>query len=228
MTSRQIKRELGSLLRLNDPGDVITGVSRMPFKKAVNGLLSYLYEMNPTVRWHAIAALGRVVSQAAALDMESARVIMRRLMWNLNDESGGIGWGSPEAMGEIMAANESLAKEFASVLRSYIRKDENFLEHPDLQKGVLWGLGRLAGRFPGCLPDTEADVIPFLFSDDPVHRGYAVWALGNLNSSAAVAQLTQLTEDQAQIQLFDGSKLQVVRVGQLAKEVLENPRNQTR
>ena len=45
-----------------------------------------------------------VVSRLADSDMEAARVIMRRLMWNLNDESGGIGWGSPEAMGEILAA----------------------------------------------------------------------------------------------------------------------------
>lgn len=25
--------------------------------------------------------------------MDSARIVMRRLMWSLNDESGGIGWG---------------------------------------------------------------------------------------------------------------------------------------
>jgi len=40
---------------------------------------------------------------------------MRRLMWNLNDESGGIGWGNPEAMGEILACHEALANEYAPI-----------------------------------------------------------------------------------------------------------------
>jgi hypothetical protein len=46
--------------------------------------------------------MGEVMAHLADKDMESARVIMRRLMWSLNDESGGIGWGAPEAMGEIV------------------------------------------------------------------------------------------------------------------------------
>jgi len=53
--------------------------------------------------------MGRVVSSLAEKDMESARVVMRRLMWNLNEESGGIGWGCPEAMGETMARSAPLA-----------------------------------------------------------------------------------------------------------------------
>ncbi|MEA3417440.1 MAG: hypothetical protein U9R02_15080 [Thermodesulfobacteriota bacterium] len=60
--------------------------------------------------------MGVVVSNLADHDMESARVIMRRLIWNLNDESGGIGWGSPEAMGEIMARNNRLALPFTHKL----------------------------------------------------------------------------------------------------------------
>ena len=53
--------------------------------------------------------MGVVVAGLAEHDMESARVVMRRLMWNLNDESGGIGWSSPEAMGEIMDPFPGLA-----------------------------------------------------------------------------------------------------------------------
>ena len=63
--------------------------------------------------------MGQVVSNLADTDMESARVIMRRLIWNLNDESGGIGWGSPEAMGDIMACHERLAGEYHRLLVSY-------------------------------------------------------------------------------------------------------------
>jgi len=46
-----------------------------------------------------------VISNLTEKEMESARVIMRRLMWSLNDESGDIGWGAPEAMAEIIACH---------------------------------------------------------------------------------------------------------------------------
>ena len=59
--------------------------------------------------------MGALVFSLAEQDMESARVVMRRLMWNLNDESGGIGWGSPEAMGEIMARHSGLAEEYSKI-----------------------------------------------------------------------------------------------------------------
>ncbi len=221
MTSRQVKKELKPLLLSDDPADFIDGICRMRFKEAVNGLFSFLYDTDPGVRWHAVAAMGRLVSRAAKSEMESARVIMRRLMWNLNDESGGIGWGSPEAMGEIMAHHQGLAREFALILRSYIRKDENFIEHPDLQKGVLWAIGRLAGRFPQYLPEADVHVIPFLNSNDAVHRGYAAWASGNLTSFAAVGPLLELIEDQDEIELFEDLKVKVAKVGILARNALE-------
>jgi len=84
----------------------------------------------------------------ADADMEAARVVMRRMIWQLNEESGGIGWGMPEAMGETMARHEGLAQEYAHMLVSYIQEDGNFLEHVPLQRGVLWGLGRLAQARP--------------------------------------------------------------------------------
>ncbi len=99
--------------------------------------------------------MGMVVSNLADHDIESARVVMRRLMWNLNDESGGIGWGSPEAMGEIMARHSRLAQEFASILVSYINPDKNYIEHEILQRGVLWGIGRLAYERPEFVKDSE-------------------------------------------------------------------------
>ena len=53
----------------------------------------------------------------------------RRLIWSLNDESGGIGWGAPEAMGEILARSEKLSCEFYCILLAYIREDGTPLEN---------------------------------------------------------------------------------------------------
>ncbi|MGD9194313.1 MAG: hypothetical protein PVH58_20495, partial [Desulfobacterales bacterium] len=116
----------------------------MPPKRAVNPLFSLLCSLDERLKWRAVTAMGQVVSNLAETDLESARVIMRRFMWHLNDESGGIGWGCPESMGEIMARCERLADEYGFVLISYIQPEGNYLEHEILQRGVLWGVGRLA------------------------------------------------------------------------------------
>lgn len=152
--------------------------------------------------------------------MESARVIMRRLMWNLNDESGGIGWGSPEAMGEIMAQHKGLANEFSNILRSYIREDENYLEHEMLQRGVVWGIGRLAEVFPEKLTETDLYLLSFLESGDAIHRGYAAWALGNLGSLPAVSLLEKLTNDNETIFFFNNYKLKQRPVSYLVEQAL--------
>jgi hypothetical protein len=75
--------------------------------------------------------------------MEHARIIMRRLMWTLNDESGGIGWGVPEAMAEIMINHKGLFKEYAHILMSYAEGGGNYLDHEPLKRGVIKAIERL-------------------------------------------------------------------------------------
>jgi len=76
------------------------------------------------------------VPKIADEDMESARIIIRKLMWSLNDESGGIGWGVPEAMANIMLNHKDLFKEYGHILRSYAKGGGNYLDYEPLEKEV--------------------------------------------------------------------------------------------
>jgi hypothetical protein len=172
------------------------------------------------IRWRAVTAMGAVVARLAREDLESARIVMRRLMWNLNDESGGIGWGSPEAMGEIMARHKGLAKEYAGILISYINETANFLEHEMLQRGVLWGLGRLAHQRPELIRDASAYLCPFIRSKDAAHRGLAAWTAGAIPSEITHSLLKHLVADNARINIFISMNLVERTVGQLAVEAL--------
>ena len=152
----------------------------LPLRAAVNPLFSCIQQGDEKVKWAAVKAMGAVVAKLADQDMEAARIIVRRLMWNLNDESGGIGWGSPEAMGEILARHRGLAGEYAHILISYIREDGNYLENQVLQEGALWAIGRVAEIYP----DLVGHAVPYLLAqmDSPssTHRGLAARALGLL------------------------------------------------
>jgi len=192
-----------------------------PARKVVNPLFSFLYNSNDQIRWHAITAMGILVVELADKDMESARVILRRLMWNLNDESGGIGWGSAEAMGEILAGHKGLAKEYAGILISYVRADGNFQEHGLMQRGVLWGIGRLAQERPGLARGAAPHIIPFLASIDAQKRGLAAWILGSLRFNEAREALMDLLNDESEFIVYLNRTLVERTVKEMAAGALE-------
>ncbi len=106
----------------------------------------------PEKREKAALGLGSVVAALAEKDPEAARVVMRRLMWSLNEESGNLGWGVPEAMGCILARSPLLAGEYVRVFFSYVhdtgRGEDNYLDYAPLRAGVFWGAARLAEARP--------------------------------------------------------------------------------
>ena len=111
--------------------------------KVVNVLLSLLVTMDEELKNRVVKSFGEVVSQLTENDIESARVVMRRLMLSVTEESGGIGWNTPEAMGEIMARSENLAHEYHKMLIYYTEGGGNELDFEGLQKSVIAGLKRL-------------------------------------------------------------------------------------
>jgi hypothetical protein len=176
-TYRQLKRYLRDRLLAEDFSGALSAALELPARKAVNPLISFFCDRDVMLRWRSVSALGAVVARLADENRESARVVMRRLMWSLNDESGGIGWGAPEAMGEITARHAGMAGEYGHILLSYLAEDGNYLEHEVLQRGALWGCGRLAHARPERVKPAAGSLFPFLASADPYHRGYAAWAL---------------------------------------------------
>ncbi len=219
--NRLLKKKIKRILLQEDFGKGLSQIGDIPARKAINPLFSFLCSLDELLKWRAVTAMGEVVTRLAEEDMESARVVMRRYMWHLNDESGGIGWGCPEAMGEVMARNENLAAEFWCILISYIRPDGNFLEHEVLQRGVLWGVARLAHARPQLLKDSADYLIPFLQAQDPYLRGLAAWGSKTLRNEKIDAILSRLTEDRAKLHIFLDGHLVPYAVCQLAQEAID-------
>ncbi|WP_035104525.1 DVU0298 family protein [Desulfohalovibrio reitneri] len=122
-------------------------------KRVSGALFSLILSPSPALRWRARKAFGKVAADLDASEPEAGRTIVRNMLWRLNEESGGIGWGVPEAMGEVLAASPRLAEQYHSILLSYVREHDgvchgNFLDNPGLRHGVLRGLVRLAEARP--------------------------------------------------------------------------------
>lgn len=230
MSIRKMKKTVLHLLEVGNLDEIRQKLDEIPVKVVVNALFSAICRDNDQLRWKAIQCMGIYVGRLAEEDMEEARIVMRRLLWSLNDESGGIGWGAPESMAEIMVCHKELAEEYIHMLISYMREDGeelfqdgNYLEHEVLQRGLLWGIGRLAAARPKMLlqRNVPTDLLHYLDSADPTVRGLAARNLGLLAAEEAVPALQKREDDRSPVILFEHGELKTVTVGSLAGRALE-------
>ena len=230
MSRRELKKMLLELLQERDLPEIFQVISEYQEHLLLNPLFIALCHQDERVRFHAVRCFGRIVPAMADKDPEAARVVMRRFLWSLNDESGGIGWGAPEAMAEIMCHSESLRQEYLHMLISYMREDGdelfqdgNFIELPMLQRGVLRGIGRLAQchRSEMLVRNIAGDVAAYLQSSDQEVVGLAIWCLGMLGTVADSAKILPLVGNEKEISLYIDDVLKKTTVGQLAENALQ-------
>ena len=232
---RKIKKQVGQILLLKNREDAFDQLRKIPKPMLAGPLFSYFYNIDELIKFRSTTAMGDLVQRVVKEKIENARILLRRIMWNLNDESGGIGWGSVEAMGEILKRNNTLAKEFESILFSYVDPNGNFLEHEMLQRGVLWGVGTYLEKDIKDIKGTKhtndktsdnvviKTILPFLNSTDAVKRGYAVRALINMDSKNINLIPKHIFSDENEIPLFDGWNLidtKVLKFIQIKKNII--------
>jgi hypothetical protein len=168
-----------------------------------------LYEPGKLIRWRAIEAMGVVADMLADKDPEAVRVILRSLLWTINDESGGIGWSAPECIGEIIHHRPELFADFASVVLSYA--DEHML-----RRGVLWAAGRMAQAQPGLIREELPVLAAFLDDPDPVVRGYTLRLLDIMGEKFDPRRFGHLLEDRSAVPVYERGLLVETTVADLA------------
>lgn len=157
---RMVKARLRACLSEKDWQERLAKMDDMPPKQLMNALLACLPQQDAegVLTHRAAVALGQAVARLVAAPPDSgasaheeARVFVRRLMWHMNEESGNIGWGIPEAFGEILAQNRRLAEEFHRILISYITDtghEDNFCDNAVLRRSCYAAVGRLLAAWP--------------------------------------------------------------------------------
>ena len=225
---RALKQELKTWLSADNWQSRLPDIAALHGREAAGPLLSFLL-LGGEMTCRAAVALGVSVAALAEQDMEPARNIMRRLMWHMNEESGNIGWGVPEAFAEILARSPRLCKEFAHVLLSYIvdtGRDDNYCDHDVLRRSCYWAVGRLAQVHPEMDIKARPWLVRGLEDGDVPCRGMAAWALAqlppSLESMPPLRRLAAAGHDDP-CQVFDGQTLRQFSVTELAELALRHP-----
>ena len=177
-----------------------------------------LYDPDKLIRWRAIEAMGEIADRLAGEDPEAVRVMLRKLLWTINDESGGIGWSAPECIGEIIYRRPGLFGEFASIIISHAEEEM-------LRRGVLWAAGRIAQAGPGLVREEVKDLAGYLDDPDPAVRGYTIRFLSIMGERPEPARHRLLLEDGARVPLYEDGRLYEVRVAKLARSWFFPPEN---
>ncbi|MFN2355398.1 MAG: DVU0298 family protein [Desulfopila sp.] len=233
MNRSQNKKKIFALLQNHQWNEIEAALLKCDPKDCISPFFAALCNPDEILKWHAVSGFGVVVHRIARSEMEEARIVMRRLLWSLNDESGGIGWGAPEAMAEIMAGHDDLFEEYCHMLLSYMGEDGpesfqdgNYLELPALQQGLLWGIGRLlCCRTEEMLSrGVKAELPKYLNSSDRIVQGLAAWCLGmcrSLDSALHIDELERLSKESFTFKLYWNHALQEVCVASLARQALD-------
>ena len=179
-------------------------------KRLVRTAISLLYDGDELTRWRAVTFMGRL----ALAEPEKVKPLLKRFIWWMNDESGGIGWGSAPSMGEIGRVVPELMQGAVRVVVHY--RQERFL-YP----GVIWATGRLAKTYPEVVAEAVPDLVAFLGDGDRVVRGQAVLALGEIGDSRAREGLEKMLDDTSKVSLYEEEELSTKEVKTAAAEALQ-------
>lgn len=150
-------------------------------------LQSNLYQTNETLRWHTIEAIPLLIRRRWDSGWKE-RVLdyLRRLIWSISDESGGIGWSAPQTIAEIVAEIPQIYEPFINIMI-----DRTFTE-PILIKSGLWGIGRLGQSVRQSVEIFQDIILASFKVDDPETLGLAAWALGEVRFKPALFYLKNL------------------------------------
>ena len=172
-----------------------------------------LFDADALVAWRAAEALGRVAAVRAREDVARVREPLRRTLWLMNDESGGVLWMGPQVLGAALANVPALRRELLDVLASYLEEDP-------FRAGARWALWRVALREPKAVAAAAGGALASSWRDpDPDVRGHAALALAAAAGPRAAAGFA---EDGAAFELFDPRSwtFRTATVGQAASGAL--------
>ncbi len=160
-------------------------------------LQSNLYQTDETLRWRSIEAIAILLRRKWDLGQhEKVLDYLRRLIWSISDESGGIGWSAPQTIAEIATTIPQLYEPFVNIMI-----DRAFSE-PALIKSGLWGIGRLGQRARPSIELFQDIILASLAVDDPETLGLAVWALGEIKFKPALPYLHTLRQRQELVRIY--------------------------
>lgn len=214
--SHILKKTICSNLESNDL-DAVVLLSKGN-KKVLSQLVRLAYDKETLVGWRAIKAIGLAARELVATDYAFLREMIRKLLWSLSDESGGIGWSAPEILGEIVSVDPERFRDIIPLIAEVYDIEEKVF-----RPGILYALGKIAVVKPGLIVPHKDLIIRALSDENPLTRVYALEAIMTLKGLLSTDDLDvlkrilqNLSTDRAEVWVFKGDSFVSVQVSEAA------------
>ena len=159
-------------------------------------LLSLAYDTEELVMWRAVEAVGRVAAMWAKNNLKKIRNLIRQQLWLMNDESGGLGWHSPEIIGEILVNVPGLINEYAPLFLSY-------LDEEPFERGSHLAVYRVASVDPKPFAGRVDELAKSLNRSDKYICAYTLLALGEIDLSRLKKAGERFGTDTEKIRIYN-------------------------
>jgi len=215
-----LKQSIQQYLESNDL-DAIVALAR-EHRRVLTLLIRSAYDKETLAGWRAIKAVGLVARELIKNDYEFLREAVRKLLWSLSDESGGIGWSAPEILGEIVAVDPQRFSDIIPLIAGVYGIEEDVF-----RPGVVYALGRIAGVSPELVMPHRRIIFSALSGPDPLARVYAIRAVKSIwkletqkNRSIIKGLIKGLTSDRREIYIYQNDGFSRIEVGEESDNAL--------
>jgi len=221
LTQQEMKRAVLDALETND----FEAIERLALRsrKVLSVLVRLAYDKETLVGWRAIVAAGYVASVYIRNNSEFLRETVRKLLWSLTDESGGIGWSAPELLGEIVSADPKRLADIVPLIAQVYS-----IEEVVFRPGVLYALRRIAETDTAAVRPYQMLVVCGLSEQDPLSRVRALELVKMLrnefipeNLEAVKRKILDLKNDRTEVWVYRNEGFLATEVGELAEEVIK-------
>jgi hypothetical protein len=162
-----LKQSILHAIESNDLESVVTLVKED--RRSLSVLVRISYDKETLAAWRAIRAVGLAAKALVKTDHEFLRETVRKLLWSLSDESGGIGWSAPELLGEIVSADP---EEFDDIIPLIAQVFD--VEEEVFRPCVVYALTRIAEAAPKKVAVYQKIAIMSLTDKNPLTKIYGL------------------------------------------------------
>ena len=211
---KKVKGTKQDVKRYVDQGDIDALVALcFDDKKTLRLLQRLLYEPDEEHRWRVAGIIGQVCSRVASREPGQVAEMLHRLFETCSD-SAATPWGMVETLGEVIAGRPDIFGAFTRHLLNYMGDSSTQIQ-------VVWALSKIARVRPDLIRATPFyNLFHFISHPNPAMRGQVARLLGRIKATEVATQLMALTEDMAELSIWEDAKCVQYTVSALAQEAV--------
>jgi hypothetical protein len=190
-------------------------------RRCMSHLVRLAYDKETLTGWRSIKAIGLAAKAIVNEEYAFLREMIRKLLWSLSDESGGIGWSAPEIIGEIICSDPDRFQDIIPIISAVYDIEEEVF-----RAGILYALSLIAEERPDLVLPQKDIAIRALNDKNPLVRYFGLEIISKIKSGmgkndieVADAGIKKLVADRSEVWVYKDNGFLSIQIAETASGV---------